>query len=61
MSETTVVRTTVSLPPQVLEKGRAIAKRRVRNFSSYIADLILSDAAELATEKQANGRKAVKA
>jgi metal-responsive CopG/Arc/MetJ family transcriptional regulator len=36
-------RTSISLPKELLEKGRLIAKKRRRNFSNYVADLIASD------------------
>lgn len=36
-------RTSISLPKELLEKGQKIARKRRRNFSNYVADLIASD------------------
>jgi hypothetical protein len=36
-------RTSISLSEELLEKGQLMAKRRRRNFSNYVADLIASD------------------
>jgi len=36
-------RTSISLPKDLLEKGQQIARKRRRNFSNYVADLIASD------------------
>jgi hypothetical protein len=37
-------RTSISLPETLLKEGRRLAKRRRRNFSNYVADLIAADA-----------------
>ena len=37
-------RTSISLPEELLKEGRRLAKRRRRNFSNYVADLIAADA-----------------
>jgi len=37
-------RTSISLPESLLKEGRRLAKRRRRNFSNYVADLIAADA-----------------
>ena len=38
-----IKRTSISLPKELLEKGQKIARKRRRNFSNYVADLIASD------------------
>lgn len=36
-------RTSISLPENLLKEGQRLAKRRRRNFSNYLADLIAAD------------------
>jgi len=43
-------RTSISLPEELLKAGRRLARKRRRNFSNYVADLIAADA-----EKSASG------
>jgi len=37
-------RTSISLPAEILKAGQRLAKKRRRNFSNYVADLIAADA-----------------
>jgi len=37
-------RTLISLPEELLKEGQRLARRRRRNFSNYVADLIAADA-----------------
>ena len=37
-------RTSISLPDDLLKTGKKLAKKRRRNFSNYVADLIAADA-----------------
>jgi len=52
-------RTSISLPKDLLEKGQKIARKRRRNFSNYVADLIASDSIDAPVasreEKKAEG------
>lgn len=43
MTKHKFTRTSLSLPIEVLKKGKRRAKQRNRNFSRYISDLIGSD------------------
>lgn len=48
-----ITRTGISLPTKLLKTGRKIARRKNRNFSSYIADLIEKDAARPDSDNEA--------
>jgi hypothetical protein len=41
--KTTVVKKTISLPVKTYEKGEKRAARQNRNFSNYVAQLIVAD------------------
>jgi len=43
-------RTSISLPEELLKAGRRLAKKRRRNFSNYVADLIAADAEKSASD-----------
>jgi len=36
-------RTSISIPEELFQEGQRLAKRRRRNFSNYVADLIAAD------------------
>jgi len=42
-------RTSISLPEELLKEGQQLARRRRRNFSNYVADLIAADAEKSAS------------
>jgi len=54
-------RTSISLPEELLKEGQQLARRRRRNFSNYVADLIAADAERevsafyIDTDAKANG------
>ena len=41
-------RTSISIPEELFQEGQRLAKRRRRNFSNYVADLIAADAEKAA-------------
>jgi len=43
-------RTSISLPEELLKAGQRLARKRRRNFSNYVADLIAADAQKSAAD-----------